>query len=153
MMQLSGSTESWNLKGGPIIFMARAFSNALYNETKYLDQINKQTEIDCRKERIERIGRKIALCLLIVGIIVGVSFCSKIETYLDVDNSVTTYKSLGNSAMAEFAKAVGSDFNYKDGEVPFYIVLFLILGSIVAFISSYIISGTIKNTYDESKGK
>ena len=133
--------------------MARAFSNALYNETKYLDQINKQTEIDCRKERIERIGRKIALCLLIVGIIVGVSFCSKIETYLDVDNSVTTYKSLGNSAMAEFAKAVGSDFNYKDGEVPFYIVLFLILGSIVAFISSYIISGTIKNTYDESKGK
>ena len=151
MMQLSGGTESWNLKGGPIIFMARAFSNALYNETLYLDQINRQTVIDRRKEKIFSIGLKIALLMFIAGIVVGISCCSKIEDYLDTENVASTYN-INDSFKMGVIRGIGAADYYKSGQRAFYIVLFLIIGSVVTLITFNILSDNVKNTYTLLEG-
>lgn len=146
-IQMSGNEKSWDLDGSVIIFMARTFCSALYNEAKYLDQIKKQTEIDEKKRRIDKIGGRIALFLFVAGIVVCVSFCSKIDTYLTIDSALHTFKESGNDVYYAYAHGTGYDLNYKSGEVPFYLAVFFILSSIVAWIITGIVSRRVKNTY------
>lgn len=72
-MQLSGSAGSWTIEGGDMIFLAKAFYNGFYDETKYADELEHAQNVANAQSQIKKKGCLLEVISFIAGFILSVS--------------------------------------------------------------------------------